>query len=136
MKTLTQIHFVPPTSGTLYFADGLFRGLQGIAFADLPSEQQTAVAGAMAWLGGMAATMGFASISEVWLRRTADVLLPPVDPEDEEEEPVYSPSFIAEISGSNAEGLAGSAAINSVPGPETDAMAALWDLFQSSLNPE
>jgi hypothetical protein len=136
MKTLTQIHFVPPTSGTLYFADGRFRSLTGLAFTDLPTDQQTAVVGAMLWLGGMAATMGFATISEVFLRRVADVQLPPVDPEDETEEPVYSPAFVADITGTNAEGLHGVGAINSVPGPETTAMAALWEIFESQLNPD
>jgi hypothetical protein len=136
MKTLTQIHFVPPASGTLYFADGRFRSLTGLAFTDLPTDQQTAVDGAMQWLAGMAATLGFATISEVFLRRVADTQLPPVDPEDETEEPIYSPAFVAEITGSNAEGLRGVEQINSVPGPETNAMAELWDMFQSGLNPE
>jgi hypothetical protein len=136
MKTLTKIHFVPPTSGTLYFADGRFRSLTGLAFTDLPAEQQTAVQGAMLWLAGMAATMGFATIIEVFLRRVADVQLPPVDPEDETEEPQFSPAFVAEITGSNAEGLRGVESINSIPGPETIAMAALWDMFEAALNPE
>jgi hypothetical protein len=133
MKTLTQIHFVPPTSGTLYFADGRFRSLTGVAFTDLPGEQQTAVAGAMLWLAGMA--VGFASITEVFLRRVADTQLPLVDPEDETEEPQFSPAFVADITGLNAEGLHGVESINSVPGPETDAMAELWDMFQAGLNP-
>jgi len=102
----------------------------------LPAEQQTAVQGAMQWLGGMAATMGFATISEVFLRRVADTQLPPVDPEDETEEPVYSPAFVADITGLNSEGLSGVESINSVPGPETTAMASLWDVFQAGLNPE
>jgi hypothetical protein len=136
MKNLTQIHFVPPTSGTLYFADGRFRSLTGLAFTDLPTHQQTAVQGAMLWLGGMAATMGFASITEVFLRRVADVQLPLVDPEDETEEPQFSPAFVADITGLNAQGLHGVESINSVPGPETSAMAELWDMFQAALNPE
>jgi hypothetical protein len=136
MKTLTQIHFVPPTSGTLYFADGRFRSHTGVAFTDLPAEQQTAVQGAMLWLGGMAGTMGFATISEVFLRRVADVQLPPVDPEDETEEPIYSPAFVADITGLNEEGLHGVESINSVPGPETTAMAELWDMFEAQLNPD
>ena len=136
MKTLTQIHFVPPTSGALYFADGRFRSLTGLAFTDLPGDQQTAVDGAMLWLGGMAATMGFATISEVFLRRVADVQLPPVDPEDETEEPVYSPAFVADITGTNAEGLRGVESINSIPGSETTAMAALWEIFEAALNPD
>jgi hypothetical protein len=135
MKTLTQIHFVPPTSGTLYFADGRFRGFVGMAFTDLPAEQQSAVEGAMQWLGGMAATMGFAAITEVYLRRVADTQLPPVDPEDETEEPQFSPAFVADITGTNAEGLRGVESINSVPGPETTAMAELWDVFEAQLNP-
>ena len=135
MKTLTQIHFVPPTSGTLYFADGRFRSLTGLAFTDLPGEQQTAVQGAMLWLGGMAATMGFATISEVFLRRVADTQIPPVDPEDDAEEPQFSPAFVADITGLNEEWLHGVESINSVPGPETTAMAELWDMFQSQLNP-
>jgi hypothetical protein len=136
MKTLTQIHFVPPTSGNLYFADGRFRSLTGLAFTDLPAEQQSAVDGAMQWLAGMAATMGFATISAVFLRRVADVQLPPVDPEDETEEPQFSPAFVADITGTNAQGLSGVESINSVPGPGTTAMAELWDNFESQLNPD
>jgi hypothetical protein len=50
------------------------------------------------------------------------------------EEPETSPSFLAEIAGMNAEGLTGSEGIQSVPGQETNAMAALWDNFEAGLN--
>jgi len=129
MKSLTQIHFVPPTSGTLYFSEGRFQGLAGLAFTDLLSEQQAAVAGAMQWLGAMAEQLGFVSITEVWLQRLGDVQI------GTEEEPETSPAFLAEITGMNAGGLTGSEAIQSVPGQETDAMAQLWDGFESELNP-
>jgi hypothetical protein len=129
MKKLTKIHFVPPVSGTLYFAEGRFQSLTGLAFSDLPSEQQAAVAGAMQWLGAMAEQLGFVSITEVWLQRLGDVQI------GTEEDPETSPAFLAEITGTNAEGLTGSEAIQSVPGQETNAMAQLWDGFESSLNP-
>jgi hypothetical protein len=129
MKSLTKIHFVPPVSGTLYFAEGRFQSLTGLAFSDLPGERQAAVEGGMQWLFGLAQQLGFATITEVWLQRLPDVEI------GTEEEPETSPAFLAEIAGTNAEGLTGSEAIQSVPGQETDAMAQLWDNFEASLNP-
>jgi hypothetical protein len=136
MKTLNQIHFIPPATGTLYFADGLFHGHQTLPLESLPGDMQEAVGGAMAWLAGMAAPMGFASISQVWMRRVADVVTEWSEPEgDDPPEPVAtSPAFVAEITGTNAEGLSGSTTINSVPGPETSAMGQLWEMFQAGLN--
>lgn len=128
MKTLTQIYFKPPGEGALYFAQGVFAGMVAVEFGELPVELQASVEGAMGWLSGMAGMRGFVGVEVVWLRRGPDVEA------GSEEEPVMSASFVAEISGVNAEGLPGFAVINSVPGPETTAMAGLWDLFQGQIN--
>ena len=128
MKTLRLIKFSPSTgTASRYWEEDGFRRNDELTLADLTSEQQAIVAGAMAWARAQLPS-GFESLESVELRKTADVVTAWTDPESDDKPPVplsYSPAFVASIVGNGEHGQ-GAIEIASEPGPVADGLAQLW----------
>lgn len=136
MKTLRLVKFDPVLSiASRYWDEDGFRRNDDISVSSLAPEQQQIVAAAMSWAMAQLPS-GFESLESVELKRVADVVTQWSEPEHDENLPpeeqaqpeplAWSPAFVACIVGHGHKGQS-AIEINSVPGPETDGMALLWE---------
>ena len=136
MKTLRLAKFDPALSViSRYWEEDGFRRNDELSTLALPPEAQAAIGAALQWAVAQLPA-GFESLESVELRRVADVVTQwsevepdPELPEDQQPQPeplAYSPAFAACIVGNGAKGQA-AIEISSVPGPETNGLAAIWD---------
>lgn len=129
MKTLRLIRFTPSTGTAIrYWEEDGFRRCDNMTLADLSSEQQQVVQGAMAWANAKL-PVGMEELESVELCRVSDVVTAWTTPEVEGAPAVplsYSPAFTAAVVGNGPRGQA-SVAISSEPGPVADALAQLWE---------
>lgn len=125
MKTVRLVRFIPAESAIIrYWEEEGFRSNDTLSVPSLTEGQQGVVSAAIAWALSQLPP-GFAVLESVDLRRVPDV----VTEWSEGEEPVplaTSPAFVASIVGNGEKGQS-AVEINSVPGPETTALAGLWD---------
>jgi len=136
MKTLRLAKFNPALSSLArYWEEDGFRRNDELSTLSLPPEAQSAIGAALQWAVAQLPS-GFESLESVELRRVADVVTQwsevqpdPELPEDQQPQPepiAWSPAFVAAIVGNGAKGQA-AIEISSVPGPETNGLAAIWD---------
>ena len=136
MKTLRLAKFTPSLSSLArYWEEDGFRRNDELSTLALPAEAQEAIGAALQWAVAQLPA-GFESLESVELRRVADVVTEwsevqpaPELPEDQQPQPqplAYSPAFAASIVGNGQKGQA-AIEINSVPGPETNGLAGIWD---------
>jgi hypothetical protein len=136
MKTLRLAKFNPSLSSlSRYWEEDGFRRNDELSTLSLPAEAQAAIGAALQWAVAQLPS-GFESLESVELRRVADVVTEwsavepdPELPEDQQPQPeplAYSHVFVASIVGNGEKGQA-AIEINSVPGPETNGLAAIWD---------
>jgi hypothetical protein len=136
MKTLRLAKFNPSLSSLArYWEEDGFRRNDELSTISLPPEAQAAIGAALQWAVSQLPP-GFESLESVELRRVADVVtqwseveIDPELPDDQQPQPeplAYSPAFAACIVGNGQKGQA-AIEINSVPGPETNGLAAIWD---------
>lgn len=125
MKTVRLVRFIPAESAIIrYWEEEGFRSNDTLSVPSLTEGQQSVVSAAIAWALSQLPP-GFAVLESVELRRVPDVVTewssddPPI--------PVStSPAFVASIVGNGEKGQQ-AIEINSAPGPETTALAGLWD---------
>jgi hypothetical protein len=136
MKNLRLAKFNPALSSLArYWEEDGFRRNDELSTLSLPPEAQSAIGAALQWAVAQLPS-GFESLESVELRRVADVVTQwsevqpdPELPEDQQPQPepiAWSPAFVAAIVGNGAKGQA-AIEISSVPGPETNGLAAIWD---------
>ena len=136
MKTLRLAKFDPTLSIIArYWEEDGFRRNDELSTLALPAEAQAAIGAALQWAVSQLPS-GFESLESVELRRVADVVTQwsevqpdPELPDDQQPQPeplAHSPAFAACIVGNGQKGQA-AIEINSVPGPETNGLAAIWD---------
>lgn len=129
MKTLRSVKFSPQQGiAVRYWDEDGFRSNDEIATASLTESQQAVVSAAVAWALSQLPS-GFAVLESIDLRRVSDVVTEwsvPASPEDQPQVVATSPAFSAAIVGNGEKGQQ-AIEINSAPGPETTALAGLWD---------